>query len=191
VHLWNRSFADNLTYGSPDSQSRLGLAIDGAGLRSVLEALPDGLQTRLGEGGALLSGGQGQRVRAGRALLRSGVRLVILDEPFRGLDREQRRTLLARAREFWEDATLVCITHDVGETRLFSRVVVLDKGRIVEDGDPSDLAARPQSRYRALLDAERSVTQDLWADGMWRHLRLSDGVVSELEGREEVWRVTK
>ena len=72
--------------------------LDAADLRDLLEKLPDGLQTQLGEGGALVSGGEGQRVRLGRGLLRPGARLVILDEPFRGLDRERRRELLARTR---------------------------------------------------------------------------------------------
>jgi ABC-type transport system involved in cytochrome bd biosynthesis fused ATPase/permease subunit len=152
-----------------------------------LEAVPDGLQTRLGEGGALLSGGQGQRVRAGRALLRPGVRLAILDEPFRGLDREKRRVLLARAREFWKDATLLCITHDVGETLVFRRVLVIENGRVVEDGDPRQLAARAGSRYRTLLDAEADVLENMWGDPAWRHLQLSSGVVREEQKRRAAW----
>ena len=187
VHLWNRPFAENLTYGSGDSHGGLGVAIDGADLREVLEALPDGLQTRLGEGGALLSGGQGQRVRAGRALLRPEVRLAILDEPFRGLDREKRRALLARAREFWKGATLLCITHDVGETLVFGRVLVIENGRVVEDGDPRQLAARPGSRYRALLNAEAEVLDNLWSDPAWRHLQISGGMLREEEKRRAAW----
>jgi ABC-type bacteriocin/lantibiotic exporter with double-glycine peptidase domain len=187
VHLWNRPLAENLTYGTADAHAGLGVAIDGADLREVLEAVPDGLQTRLGEGGALLSGGQGQRVRAGRALLRPGVRLAILDEPFRGLDREKRRVLLARAREFWKDATLLCITHDVGETLVFRRVLVIENGRVVEDGDPRQLAARAGSRYRTLLDAEADVLENLWGDPAWRHLQLSSGVVREEQKRRAAW----
>src|SRR5581483_4426636 len=113
--------------------------VDAALLRGVLESLPHGLETKLGEGGALVSGGEGQRVRLGRAMLRRGVQLVILDEPFRGLDREKRRELLARAREFWRGCTLVCITHDLSETQEFDRVLVVEGGRIAEDGTPEDL----------------------------------------------------
>jgi ATP-binding cassette subfamily B protein len=145
--------------------------------------LPEGLQTRLGEGGGLVSGGEGQRVRLARALLRADVRLAILDEPFRGLDRERRRELLTRARRLWQDATLLCITHDVGETLDFPRVLVLEAGRIVEDGPPSDLAARPGSRYRALLDAEHEVREGLWASALWRRLRMERGRLSETERR--------
>jgi ABC-type cobalamin transport system ATPase subunit len=71
VQLWNRSLLDNLSYGAPaDPSLPLGQVIAQAHLRSVLERLPDGLQTRLGEGGALVSGGEGQRVRLARAMLR-------------------------------------------------------------------------------------------------------------------------
>src|SRR6185503_5349512 len=91
---------------------------------SILQKLPDGLQTSLGEAGGLVSGGEGQRVRLGRGALRTGARLAILDEPFRGLDRERRRTLMDRVRRWWKDATLLCITHDVGETLDFERVIV-------------------------------------------------------------------
>ncbi|MFO1353107.1 MAG: ABC transporter ATP-binding protein, partial [Gammaproteobacteria bacterium] len=102
VQLWNRSLLDNLRYGSQgDDVSALNAVIESANLFGVLERLPEGLQTPLGEGGGLVSGGEGQRVRLGRAMLRPGVRLVILDEPFRGLDREQRRALLAQARRYW------------------------------------------------------------------------------------------
>ena len=74
------------------------------------------------------NGLSGQRVRLGRAMLRPDVRLVILDEPFRGLDREQRRELLGRARKLWRDATLLCIMHNLEETAsssASSRVPVL------------------------------------------------------------------
>src|SRR5205085_2703791 len=62
VQLWNRSLFSNLTYASSESAD-VGRAIDAALLRSVLENLPEGLQTKLGEGGALVSGGEGQRIR--------------------------------------------------------------------------------------------------------------------------------
>jgi ATP-binding cassette subfamily B protein len=146
-----------------------------AELHGVLPQLPEGLQTLLGEGGGLLSGGEGQRVRLGRAFHRPGVRLAILDEPFRGLDRHQRHLLLERARQLWQGATLICITHDVGEARAFERVLVVEAGRVAEDGCPAKLAADPGSRYRALLEAEGAVRRGLWARCLWRRLRLEGG----------------
>src|SRR6185436_7681131 len=107
--------------------------------------------------------------------MRPGARLVILDEPFRGLARDQRRALLRRARALWRDATLLCITHDVSETGDFERVLVVDSGRVVEDANPTLLSQQAGSRYRGLLDAEESVRKELWADGSWRRLRVTGG----------------
>ncbi len=180
VQLWNRPLIDNLCYGSSaDAAGAAGRAIEQAELHQILEQLPDGLLTPLGEGGALLSGGEGQRVRLGRALLRPNVRLAILDEPFRGLDRERRRVLLARTRSWWRDATLLCITHDVGETLAFERVLVVEGGRIVEDGAPAELAARPGTRYRAMLDTEAAVRSELWSSPIWRRLQIAEGLLVE------------
>jgi ABC-type bacteriocin/lantibiotic exporter with double-glycine peptidase domain len=182
VQIWNRTLLDNLRYGNPDGLAApLDTIVRQADLLGVLRRLPAGHQTVLGEGGGLVSGGEGQRVRFGRALLRAGVRLAILDEPFRGLDREQRRELLARARRLWSGATLLCITHDVGETRGFHRVLVVERGRIVEDGSPAALAELPGSRYASLLEAEREVRQGLWSAGGWRRLRMAAGRLSEAE----------
>ena len=179
VHLWNRTFFENLRYGCANGSARpMMQVIETADLTRVLERLPEGFETCLGEGGALVSGGEGQRVRLGRALLRAGTRLAILDEPFRGLDREQRRELLQRVRRLWSDVTLLCITHDVSETRAFDRVLVIEGGKVVEDGHPDTLAEQPASRYRALLDAERAVQLSGWSRGVWRRLRLDNGIIS-------------
>jgi ATP-binding cassette subfamily B protein len=156
VQLWNRSLL----------------------LYDVVERLENGLQTLLGEGGGLVSGGEGQRVRLGRVMNRSGVRLVILDEPFRGLDREKRRDLLTRVRNHWREATLICITHDVGETQDFERVIVVEQGRIIEDGPPKNLR-RKSSRYQALLKAEKAVQTGLWQNAVWQRLWLEGGRLTE------------
>jgi ABC-type multidrug transport system fused ATPase/permease subunit len=179
VQLWNRSLFENLRYGDTDGPTpSLGRVVEAAELDAILERLPRGLQSRLGEGGALTSGGEGQRVRFGRALGRRHVRLVIMDEPFRGLDPRQRHELLERARAIWHDATLLCITHDIGETQAFDRVLVVEDGRIVEDGNPFDLAKGDGSAYARLLDAEQDVS-NLWSAAGWRRLRLHDGAVVE------------
>ena len=180
VQLWNRSLLNNLSYGRAlDPALPIGTVIEQADLIRLLEKLPTGLQHPLGEGGALLSGGEGQRVRLGRALLQPQARLVILDEPFRGLDREKRRQLLARTRQYWPQATLLCITHDVGQTQEFERVLIIEAGRLAEDGSPAELSARPNSRYRALLEAEQSVREGLWSSAEWRRLWLAGGQLTE------------
>jgi ATP-binding cassette subfamily B protein len=178
VQLGNRSLLDNLRYSSrDDALGRIGAALDAADLRGVLEKLPQGLQGWLGEGGALVSGGEGQRVRLARALVQPGVRLGLLDEPFRGLDRAQRARLMAETRRWWGGATMLCVSHDVSETLAFGRVLVVEDGRIVEDGVPAELAAGA-SRYRALLEAEQKVRSGMWNGAHWRRLQMRDGQVA-------------
>lgn len=180
VHLWNKSFVDNIFYGATSGTSQtIADILQQASLFGVLEGLPDGLQTILGEGGGLVSGGEGQRLRFARALNRDGVRLAILDEPFRGLAREQRRDLLRRARQRWRDNTLLWVTHDLRETLAFDRVIVIEGGRVVEDGSPSVLRADPNSRFGALLTADEEMNSSLWFDPTWRRLELRDGELRE------------
>jgi ATP-binding cassette subfamily B protein len=182
VQLWNRSLYDNLRYGVEQTGGApIGATLQQADLLDVLERLPEGMKTELGEGGGLVSGGEGQRVRLGRAMHRPRIRLVLLDEPFRGLDREKRRKLLAEARRHWGTATLLCVTHDVGETLGFPRVLVIEEGRIIEDGEPGELAGNPGSRYRQLLDAEEAVRRGLWESAEWRRLVIDDGRLSETQ----------
>ena len=118
-------------------------------------------------------------MRFGRGVLRPRPALVILDEPFRGLAREQRAELLARARRRWSDATLLCVTHDIGETERFARVLVIADGKIAEDGAPDALRRRPGSRYAQLLEAEQRVRATSWTAAAWRRLRLEGGRITE------------
>jgi ABC-type transport system involved in cytochrome bd biosynthesis fused ATPase/permease subunit len=163
--------------------------LDAADLRRVLERLPEGFESRLGEGGALVSGGEGQRVRLARAFLRPGTRLAILDEPFRGLDREQRHRLLDRARALWRDVTLLCITHDVSETLGFERVLVIEDGALVEDGAPAVLASQTGSRYRAMFEAELSLQESMWGRGGlgrdWRRYRMEAATLTDSRAEAE------
>jgi ABC-type bacteriocin/lantibiotic exporter with double-glycine peptidase domain len=175
VQLWNRSLLDNVYYGSNANSSLAGEVVEAAALRSLLETLPDGLQSRLGEGGALVSGGEGQRVRLARAMLHRDARLVILDEPFRGLDRSKRRELLSRARKLWNGCTLLCITHDIAETESFDRVLVVENGSISEDGTPWELRHQSSSRYVQLLAAEHQARRQLWSNRLWRRIRIENG----------------
>jgi ATP-binding cassette subfamily B protein len=179
VYLWNRSLADNLAFGLAATPEDLSALLEEAELGEVVRRLPEGLATPLGEAGGLVSGGEGQRVRFGRGLLRERPRLVILDEPFRGLSRDQRQALLARARRRWSSATLLCVTHDIAETATFPRVLVIADGRIAEDGAPAELLAQPGSRYASLAEAERRVRAAAWSAERWRRLRLEDRRVVE------------
>jgi len=162
VQLWNRSFLENIRYGSP-----VGHADEKAA--SMLQVL--------------VSGGEGQRVRLARAFLRPGTRLAILDEPFRGLDREQRHKLLGRVRALWKDVTLLCITHDVSETLGFERVLVIEDGALLEDGAPAVLASEPGSRYRAMFEAELALQETMWSGvwsgNEWRRYRMDEATLTD------------
>jgi ATP-binding cassette subfamily B protein len=128
----------------------------------------------------MISEGEGQRLRFARGLARKNPRLVLLDEPFRGLARTQRRDLLAMAREVWADCTLLCVMHDVEDTMPFDRVLVIDGGRVVEDGAPQRLAGSPGSRFRALLDAEQALRASVWAWPQWKRWMVRSGTVVEV-----------
>lgn len=177
VQLWNDTLFDNITYGSRDNGS--------ANVRDILAhsdlhgfaERQHGMRTKLGENGALASGGEGQRIRFARTLMRPNARLVIFDEPFRGLDRSTRRKFLDRARKTWADATFICVTHDVGETQAFPTVIVVDGGRVVERGTPARLAADRTSRYRAMLEAESELTAEIWGDPAWKRWRINEGMI--------------
>ena len=90
-------------------------------------------------------------------MARPDVRLAILDEPARGLDREARRSLLARARQHFAKATMIFVTHDVPDTLDFKRVLVVEQGRIIEQGSPRKLYEKADSRYRGYAIRRRSL----------------------------------
>jgi ATP-binding cassette subfamily B protein len=173
VRLWNRSLLDNLLYGADQaSPSALAEVLECAGLHELVDRLPDRLDTPLGEAGGRVSGGEAQSIRFGRALMRRDARLVVLDEPFRGLDLDRRRVFMARASAWWRGATLLCIVHDVRDTTDFDQVILLEGGRVRERGAPSALGARA-SAYRDLLDADVRVQTEIWQRAGWQRVLLS------------------
>lgn len=178
VSLWNRSLFDNLHSGHPDAgAAAISRAVSLADLSQVMARLPQGMATRLGEGGRLLSGGEGQRTRIGRAVLQPPPRLVLLDEPLRGLERAQRMELLGRLRSHFAGTTLLYVSHDISSTLSFPKVVVVEDGQVVEAAPPSVLKAKPDSRYAAMLREEQLLRRDLWASSDWQYLEVRDGQI--------------
>ena len=174
VRVWNRDLAHNIAPLADEERVReLVAAAELDGVAARVDGEP------LGADGGLLSGGEAQRVRLARALARDGVRLAVLDEPLRGLDREQRHRLLGVARERWRDATLLCATHDVGEALSFDRVLVMEGGRVVADGPPDELMAQADSPLRAMLETEEALRAELDSGGGWRRLRVAGGTLQE------------
>lgn len=180
VQIWNRSLLENITYGTPEAHNTpLAECIDAADLNDVLLRLPKGMQSVLGEGGKTLSGGEGQRVRLARALIKQSARLVIFDEPFRGLERPKRKQLLANARKLYRHATLLHVTHDVEDALTFDKVVVVESGQVVETGDPKTLLENSNSRFSSQLSAERALHEKWWRGDNWQRLYVVDGQVRE------------
>jgi ATP-binding cassette subfamily B protein len=179
VQLWNTTVRANIDYAVQGFPRRSFLSVaEMVDLIDVLDHLDKGLDTPVGPEGTLVSGGEGQRIRAGRALLRDRVRLAVLDEAFRGLDRPTRKRLLVNARRAWAGATMFFVTHDIAHALEFGRVLVMDEGRIVEDGSPIELRQRA-SRFADLLRAEERALDELWGATAWRRVCVADGHIAD------------
>jgi ATP-binding cassette subfamily B protein len=138
--IFAASARDNLRYGRWDaSDDELWDAAAHANAADFLRALPDGLDTFLGEGGARLSGGQRQRVAIARALLRNAP-LLLLDEATSALDAESERLVQDALDRLMADRTTMVIAHRLATVRQADRIIVMDGGRIVEEGTHDDLS---------------------------------------------------
>lgn len=179
VQLWNTSVRHNVDYAVRKLEHRSFLhTAELSDLLPVIDHLDRGLDTEVGPEGALVSGGEGQRIRLARGLHRAKVRLVVLDEAFRGLDRPTRERLTANVRAAFPNATLFSVSHDIRSALDFPRVLVVEDGRIAEDGPPRMLAAE-QSRFKRLLEAEAHALLELWGDSAWRRLLVAKGKVMD------------
>jgi len=140
--IFAASARDNLRYGRWDSSDEeLWAAAEAAHAAEFLRALPDGLDAFLGEGGARLSGGQRQRIAIARALLRDPP-LLLLDEATSALDAESERLVQASFERLFERRTTLVIAHRLATVRAADRIVVMNEGRIVEQGTHDSLSAR-------------------------------------------------
>lgn len=133
--LFAMSARDNLRYGDWQADDEaIWAAARKANAEAFLRALPQGLDTYLGEGGARLSGGQRQRIAIARAVLRNAP-ILLLDEATSALDAESERLVQAALEELMRDRTTLVIAHRLATVRSADRIVVMDDGRIVEIGD--------------------------------------------------------
>ena len=139
--LFAASARDNLRYGAWDAgEDAIWEAARAANAEEFLRGLPDGLDTFLGEGGARLSGGQRQRVAIARALLRDAP-ILLLDEATSALDAESERLVQQALERLMEGRTTLVIAHRLATVRAADRIVVMDQGRIVEQGTHAQLTA--------------------------------------------------
>ena len=148
-HIFDGTVAANLRLAKPDaSNEELTEAADRARLRTWIQALPDGLETRVGARGAGISGGERQRLALARALLADPA-VLILDEPTANLDPETRQGLMTDLLSISAGRATLLITHDFESLDQVDEIVVLDRGRTVERGTHQDLK-RSAGLYRRL-----------------------------------------
>lgn len=155
LSMLHRSVLENIRYGRPDARdAEVAAAARAALCDDFIAALPQGIDTVVGERGVMLSGGQRQRIAIARALLKDSP-ILLLDEATSSLDPESEEAVRAALDRLMRGRTVIAIAHRLATLRGFDRIVVLGAGRVVQDGAPRDLA-RCEGPYRELLLREMS-----------------------------------
>ncbi|WP_441868740.1 ABC transporter ATP-binding protein [Phaeovulum sp. W22_SRMD_FR3] len=148
--LFHRSLAENIAYARPGATMQdIRDAAERAGALDFIERLPKGFGTEVGERGVKLSGGERQRVAIARAFL-SNAPVLVMDEATSSLDSEAEALVAQAAERLMEGRTTLVIAHRLATVERMDRILVFDRGRIVEDGTPTDLMARNGGLYRSL-----------------------------------------
>jgi len=137
--LFSRSVKENILFGRNDaSDDDLDKAIDLAAFRKDLEMLPEGLSTLVGEKGVALSGGQKQRISIARALIKNP-EILILDDSLSAVDAKTEKRIIDNIRDVRTDKTTIITTHRMSAVQHADHIIVLDEGRIVEEGTHEQL----------------------------------------------------
>jgi ATP-binding cassette, subfamily B, bacterial len=153
LSLFHRSAMDNIRYGRPGATDVEVLeAAAFANCRGFIEALPQGFSTIVGDRGVKLSGGQRQRIAIARAFLKDAP-LLLLDEATSALDGDSEDAIQDALARLMPGRTVIMIAHRLSTVRAFDRIVMLEAGRIVQDGPPDQLM-RQDGIYRALIARE-------------------------------------
>ena len=151
--IFSGSIADNIRYGRPDANDAdIRRAAEAAAAAEFIEQLPDGYDTLLGERGITLSGGQRQRLAIARAMLRDAP-LLLLDEATSALDSENERLVQQGLQNLMAGRTTLVIAHRLATIQRLKRIVVMDRGRIVGEGNHAELVARG-GLYARLADLQ-------------------------------------
>jgi ATP-binding cassette subfamily B protein len=154
ISLFHRSIRENIRYGRPNASDDDVLRAAIAARCDFVEALPEGLDTMVGDRGVKLSGGQRQRLAIARAFLKDAP-IVLLDEATASLDGESEEAIREALGRLMRGRTVIAIAHRLSTLRHFDRVVVLKAGKVIEDGPPERLMQR-QGPYRELVTQEMS-----------------------------------
>jgi ATP-binding cassette, subfamily B, multidrug efflux pump len=139
--LFSKSVKENILFGnSQATEEELEKAIDLSALRKDLEMLPEGLETLVGEKGVALSGGQKQRISIARALIRNP-EILILDDSLSAVDAKTEKRIIDNIREIRKDKTTIITTHRMSAVQHADQILVLDDGKIIEEGTHEQLLA--------------------------------------------------
>ena len=141
VMLFDDSIGTNIAYGAPADAAKLREAAEAANAWEFIERLPQQMDTAIGENGALLSGGQRQRLAIARAILRDAP-ILILDEATAALDNESERLVQNALQKLMPDRTTLVIAHRLSTIEHADQVLVLDHGKLVEQGTHAELLAK-------------------------------------------------
>jgi ATP-binding cassette subfamily B protein len=152
--LFHRSVMENIRYGRPDATDEEVLQAAVAARCEFIEALPEGFATKVGDRGLRLSGGQRQRIAIARGFLKKAP-ILLLDEATSALDSESEEAIREALERLMRGRTVLAIAHRLSTLRSFDRIVVLQAGRIVQDGPP-DALIRREGIYRELVMREMS-----------------------------------
>ncbi|PAA23460.1 MULTISPECIES: ABC transporter ATP-binding protein [Pseudomonas] len=154
-YLFQGSIADNIRIGKLTANADEILeAAQQAGLGELVGRLPQGLDTPVGEGGARLSGGERQRIAIARALIKEAA-ILLVDEATAALDAENQHVIARTLARLRGQRTLVVIAHQLSTVSMADRIVVLDQGRVAEQGTPAALLAA-KGRYAKFLEQRRA-----------------------------------
>ncbi|WP_447731075.1 type I secretion system permease/ATPase [Pseudoxanthomonas suwonensis] len=155
--LFNRSIRENIALSDPGmSLERVIHASKLAGAHDFILQLPEGYDTQVGDNGTGLSGGQRQRIAIARALV-TNPRILIFDEATSALDYESEHAVMQNMRAICHKRTVLIIAHRLSTVRLASRIVVVDKGRIVEMGSHDELMSIPGGHYAHLYQLQQGL----------------------------------
>ncbi len=151
VYLFEDTIENNILFGKPQAtKEEMISAAKKACCHDFISALPDGYQTRIGEGGATLSGGEKQRISIARAILKDAP-IVILDEATASVDPENERELQQAIAELTKNKTLLMIAHRLNTVREADQILVLENGRIVQRGKHQELIQQ-EGLYRRFVE---------------------------------------
>lgn len=140
--LFHRTISENVAYGKPDATSEeIIYALKRAHAYDFVHKLPNGVDTIVGERGVKLSGGQRQRIAIARAILKNAP-ILVLDEATSALDSESEQYIQKALTELMRGRTSIVIAHRLSTIAKLDRIIVLDEGKIVEDGSHSELVAK-------------------------------------------------